>query len=81
MNRPRLSADERREAILEAAMPLFAERGFSAVTTRDIADAAGVSEALLYRHFRGKQAIFEALQSSCAAHASGPTRRLRAMPD
>ncbi len=76
-----MSAEERREAIVAAAVPLFAERGFDAVTTRDIAAAAGVSEALLYRHFASKQHIYEAIQTSCVAESAEPVERLRRMPD
>ena len=45
-------------AILQAAMMLFAEKGFSATTTRQIALAAGVNEVTLFRHFRSKQELF-----------------------
>ena len=61
----RMSAEARRESILDAAMPLFAELGLRGVTTRQIADAAGISEALLYRHFDGKEALYEEIQRSC----------------
>lgn len=45
-------------AILNAAMMLFAEKGFSATTTRQIAQSAGVNEVTLFRHFRSKQELF-----------------------
>ena len=61
----RLSAQERRASILGAAIPLFAAHGFAETTTRMIATAAGVSEALLYRHFRDKEAIFGEIKSFC----------------
>lgn len=77
----RMSAQERREAILQAAMPLFAERGFDAVTTREVAEAAGVSEALLYRHFEGKAGLYEAIQHTCIAEATTDVRKLQALPD
>jgi len=44
----------RRPAIVEAATTLFAERGIDATSMRDIAEAAGVREAAIYRHFAGK---------------------------
>lgn len=47
--------------IVEAALRLFAERGFEGVGMRDIADDVGVKPASLYKHFAGKQAIFEAV--------------------
>jgi len=46
------------KAILDAAIILFAEKGFSATTTRQIAQAAGVNEVTLFRHFRSKQELF-----------------------
>jgi TetR/AcrR family transcriptional regulator, transcriptional repressor of aconitase len=54
----RLSTDQRRRSILEAALPLFARKGFAATTTKDLAAAAGISEALLYRHFPSKEALY-----------------------
>ncbi|MGD9510515.1 MAG: helix-turn-helix domain-containing protein [Geminicoccaceae bacterium] len=54
----RLPAEERRVVIVEAAKPLFARRGFAGTTTRQIAQAAGVSEALLFQHFPSKAALY-----------------------
>ena len=61
----KLSAEERRKAIIAAARRVFADKGFHGTTTRDLANAAGVSEALLYRHFPTKEALFGAMQVSC----------------
>jgi len=88
----RLPAVERREAILRAALPRFAVRGFEGTTTRDLAAAAGVTEPILYRHFPGKAGLFAAvlagaadriqatLETSIAGVASAP-ERLRALAD
>lgn len=57
---PRLSADERREQIIDAARRVFEQTGFDGARTRDLAAAAGVNEALLYRHFGSKEELFEA---------------------
>lgn len=54
-------ADERRKELLEAAARLFAANGFAATRTRAIADACGVSEAILFRHFRSKDELFVAV--------------------
>lgn len=51
----------RREAILDAACALFAKQGYDAVTTKELAAAVGCSEALLFRYFSSKEAIYEAL--------------------
>jgi AcrR family transcriptional regulator len=56
--RRRLRGPERREQILEAARPLFLEAGLSGTRTRDVAIAAGVTEALLYQHFASKEELF-----------------------
>lgn len=62
---PRLSAQERRISIMLAAVPLFANQGFNGTTTKQIAKAAGVSEALLYRHFPSKESLYLELKSFC----------------
>jgi AcrR family transcriptional regulator len=62
----RMDAADRRTAIVEVATPLFARRGFAGTTTKEIAEAAGVSEALLFRHFPTKAALYEEiLQIGC----------------
>lgn len=45
----------KREELLRASLTLFAARGYDAVSVRDIAKEAGVSEAALYKHFKGKE--------------------------
>jgi len=57
----RLKAPQRREQLIEVATRLFAERGYEATTTAAIAEAAGVTEPILYRHFSGKQELFVAI--------------------
>jgi AcrR family transcriptional regulator len=64
-SRAKLSGEERRAAIIQAARRVFAEKGFHGTTTRALADAAGVSEALLFKHFPNKEALFSAMQLSC----------------
>jgi AcrR family transcriptional regulator len=56
--RVRLSADERRATIVEAAGRLFGERGYDATTLDDIASAAGVTKPILYRHFDSKRDLY-----------------------
>src|SRR6188768_3945233 len=50
-----------RQAILDAALDLFAEEGYFGTSLRDIAAAVGVRESALYNYFPGKQALFNAL--------------------
>ena len=59
--KPRLNAQERRASIMEAALKLFSERGFRGTTTREIAAAVGVSEPVLYEHFRTKADLYTAI--------------------
>lgn len=62
MGRP-LKADGRqtRQAILDAALDLFADKGYFGTSLRDISAAVGVRESALYNYFPGKEALFEAL--------------------
>jgi AcrR family transcriptional regulator len=69
-NALRLTADERRQAIAQAVRDVFAEKGFDGTTTRELARAAGVSEALLYKHFPSKESLYAAMLDACA---KGPT--------
>jgi AcrR family transcriptional regulator len=61
---PRLPAAERRDAIIETATRVFAERGYRRATTAEIAAEAGVSEPILYRHFMSKVELFLACLES-----------------
>ena len=50
-----------RSALLDAARPLFAERGYSGVAMEEVVGAAGVTRGALYHHFAGKRGLFEAV--------------------
>jgi len=54
----RLPAHERRQAIVHAALPVFAKRSYAGATTAEIAREAGVSEPILYRHFPSKRDLY-----------------------
>jgi AcrR family transcriptional regulator len=56
-----MTGDKRREQILATAVSLFSQRGFKGTTTKEIARAAGVSEAMVFRHFENKDALYEAI--------------------
>ena len=60
----RLKAPQRREQLIEVATKLFAKWGYEATTTAAIAEAAGVTEPILYRHFDSKQELFVAIVRS-----------------
>ena len=49
---------DRRQRILEAALDVFAERGFEAATTKEIAERAEVNQGLLYFYFENKEEVF-----------------------
>ncbi len=59
--RKRMKADERRQEIVRAAMEVFARNGFGGSTTREIAEHAGISEAMIYSHFRNKEDLYTAI--------------------
>src|SRR4051795_125864 len=61
----RLSAAERREAILDAAQIEFAERGWAGTSTEDIARRAGISQPYLFRLFGTKKELFKASVARC----------------
>lgn len=65
--RKRLSANERRGLIVRKAIELFARRGFRETRVRDIADAVGTSDALVFQHFPTKRELYDAiLEELCA---------------
>jgi len=62
---PRQTADERREAVLEAAWVEFAQRGLHAASTDAIARRAGISQPYLFRLFGSKKDLFLAVNEMC----------------
>jgi len=56
--RRRLTAEERRTGILDAALAVFSQRGYHAASIDDIASEAGVSKALIYEHFASKKELY-----------------------
>ena len=61
VSRPRMSSEERKACIVDAACRLFSEKGFRGVTTRELASAVGVTEPVLYEHFRTKRELYSAI--------------------
>jgi len=57
----RMTGEDRRHQILEVAIDLFSKRGFGGTTTKQIAEAAQVSEAIIFRHFATKQDLYAAI--------------------
>jgi AcrR family transcriptional regulator len=75
MKKARLSAEDRKTAIVKAALPLFARQGYAETTTKDLAQAAGVSEPLLYRHFPSKEALYLEILNFCCNGQDPATRK------
>ena len=61
MSSPETGRESGRSEILAAARSLFMSRGYRAVSTRDIADAVGLTQPALYHHFGGKEALYVAV--------------------
>jgi AcrR family transcriptional regulator len=59
--RKRLTGEERRVAILDSALAVFAERGYHPTSIDDIAREGGISKALIYEHFASKQDLYAEL--------------------
>ncbi len=78
----RMSKEERRATIVHAVRRVFAEKGFDGTTTRELADAAGVSEALLFKHFPTKQALFAEMKHACCTEQDrGRFARLKSLEE
>jgi AcrR family transcriptional regulator len=63
-SRKKMHGEERRRQILRVAIDTFARHGFGGTKTRAIADAAGISEAILFRHFTSKEDLYHAILDS-----------------
>ncbi len=57
----RMAGEARRQQILLVAMRLFSQHGFRGTTTKEIAQGAGVSEAMVFRHFATKEELYRAI--------------------
>src|SRR5262245_2326576 len=63
---------DRRQDILAAAMELFAKKGFRGTTTRDLATQADVNEAIIFRHFKNKEELYNAIIETKAGEKNNP---------
>lgn len=65
---PRMAAEDRRSQIVDVAARLFSQKGFRGTTTKEIALAAGVNEAIIFRHFTTKSDLYAAIidQKACS---------------
>ena len=67
----RMPGEDRRRQLLRVAVESFARNGFSGTKTKDIAAAAGVSEAILFRHFASKEDLYHAILDEKEATMGG----------
>lgn len=76
----RVSAEDRRSQLIDIAMELFARNGFSGTTTREIARAASVNEAIIFRFFPHKDDLYAAIleRKSSEACSDAMAEQLRA---
>jgi AcrR family transcriptional regulator len=74
----RLQVDERRRQLIEAGSRLFAEHAYEEISMRQLADAAGISKALLYHYFPSKSDLFKA---AVQHHAAELERRIEPPAD
>ena len=70
--RRRLSPEVRRAQILDAALAVFAERGYAAARMEDIGQRCELSKSGLYAHFTGKEEVFAALLTRAGGAGPGP---------
>jgi AcrR family transcriptional regulator len=69
-----MAGEERKLQILRVAVRLFSQRGFRGTTTKEIAQAAGVSEAMVFRHFATKEELYTSIldHKACADGIADP---------
>lgn len=74
----RMAGEERRQQILRVAMKLFSQHGFRGTTTKEIAARAGVSEAMVFRHFANKEELYNAIldHKACVGGMADPRELL-----
>jgi AcrR family transcriptional regulator len=63
----RLTANARREQLLDVALDVFAEAGYHGASMNEVADAAGVTKPVLYQHFESKRELYQALLDEAGA--------------
>lgn len=70
---PKASGDATKRRLIEAAQRLFAERGYAAVTVRDITRSAGANLSAVNYHFHGKLGLYEAVRRRSAGAGDSPS--------
>jgi len=70
----RMSGEQRKAQIVRVATQLFAKNGFKGTTTREIAKKAGISEAVIFKHFSKKEELYKAIIDSRCSEGTGQSR-------
>ena len=70
----RMSGEDRRVQIVKVATDLFSKKGFKGTTTREIARKAGISEAVIFKHFSRKEELYKAIIDSRCIDTEGESR-------
>jgi len=74
-----MSCEERKCRILAAVRKIFSRQGLEGTTTRELAKEAGVSEALLYKHYPSKEALYKAMLESCDGELMGEVKKITSL--
>ncbi len=74
------NATDSREALLQAAVQVFAEKGFAGATVKDLADEAGVNVSLVSYHFGGKEGLYRSCLEGFASERLESTERILSAP-
>ena len=77
----RRDPEARRQAILEAALDVFAAEGFAAAKLDDVAEKAGVAKGTIYLHFKDKQDLFEQMVREAVFPVIARLEELAKLPD
>jgi AcrR family transcriptional regulator len=77
----RMTGVERKRQIVKVATALFVKKGFKGTTTREIARMAGISEAVIFRHFSKKEVLYKAIIDSKCNDSQGEYRLMNAIKE
>lgn len=69
-----------KERIIEEALTLFAEKGYQGTSVKNIADAVGIKDSSLYKHFKSKKAIFDTIVQEMSVRMERMSRE-NGLPD
>src|SRR5438132_9384849 len=75
----RMDCEARKCQILAAVRKIFSKKGLEGTTTRELAKEAGVSEALLYKHYPSKEALYKAMLESCDGQLMGEFKKVASL--